>query len=100
MMSPARLVRRARSAGLDRIAITDHGAVAGALEAAAIDPELVIVGEEVSCRGGAHLIGLFLHERVPNGLSVSETAQRIRTGSGSPTSIRSWGGSREGFDRS
>jgi predicted metal-dependent phosphoesterase TrpH len=78
MMSPARLVRHARSVGLDRIAITDHGAVAGALEAAAIDPELVIVGEEVSCRGGAHLIGLFLHKRIPNGLSVAETAQRIR----------------------
>jgi predicted metal-dependent phosphoesterase TrpH len=77
-MSPARLVRSARKAGLDRVAITDHGAVAGALEAYALDPELVIVGEEVKCANGAHMIGLFLHQRIPNKLPVKETAQRIR----------------------
>jgi predicted metal-dependent phosphoesterase TrpH len=77
-MSPARLIRRAREVGLDRVAITDHGAVAGALEAAALDPELVIVGEELKCANGAHMIGLFLQERVPNGLPVAEAAQRIR----------------------
>ncbi len=78
VMSPERLVRRARAVGLERIAITDHGAVAGAREAAAIDPELVIVGEEMRCANGAHLIGLFLTERIRNGLSVPETARRIR----------------------
>lgn len=77
-MSPARLVRRARAVGLDRVAITDHGAVAGALEAAAMDPELVIVGEEMKCSNGAHVIGLFLKERIPDGLSVADTARRIR----------------------
>lgn len=76
-MSPARLVRRARAAGLQRVAITDHGAIAGAREAALIDPELVIIGEEMRCRNGAHLIGLFLTEHIPNGLSVAETTQRI-----------------------
>lgn len=77
-MSPARLVRQARAAGLDRVAITDHGAIAGALEAYALDPELVIVGEEVKCANGAHIIGLFLQERIPNRLPVAETAQLIR----------------------
>jgi predicted metal-dependent phosphoesterase TrpH len=77
-MSPARLVEQARSAGLDRVAITDHGAIEGALEAAAIAPQLVIVGEEMRCANGAHLIGLFLRERIPNNLSVEETAERIR----------------------
>ena len=77
-MSPARLVRQARSVGLDRVAITDHGAIDGALEAYALDPDLVIVGEEVKCANGAHMIGLFLQERIPNGLPVSETAQLIR----------------------
>src|SRR5688572_4256867 len=77
-MSPARLVRQARRAGLDRVAITDHGAIAGALEAYARDPELVIVGEEIKCANGAHIIGLFLQERIPNRLSVTETAQLIR----------------------
>jgi predicted metal-dependent phosphoesterase TrpH len=77
-MSPARLVRRARAAGLDRVAVTDHGAIAGALEAYSLDPELIIIGEEMRCANGAHMIGLFLEQRIPNGLSVKETAQRIR----------------------
>jgi predicted metal-dependent phosphoesterase TrpH len=78
IMSPRSLVRRARAAGLDRIAVTDHGAIAGALEAATLDPELVIPGEEISCRGSIHLIGLFLTERIPNRVPVKEAAQRIR----------------------
>ena len=76
--TPAMLVRRARAAGLDRIAVTDHGTLDGALEARAIDPELVIVGEEISCAGHTHLIGLFLTERIPNRLSIEESARRIR----------------------
>ena len=76
--TPKMLVRRARAAGLDRIAVTDHGTLAGALEARAIDPELVIVGEEISCAGHTHLIGLFLQERIPNRLSIEESARRIR----------------------
>jgi predicted metal-dependent phosphoesterase TrpH len=76
--SPPRLVRRAREAGLDRVAVTDHGSIDGALEAAALDPGLVIVGEEIKCKGGAHIIGLFLQEHVPTGRSVEETVDRIR----------------------
>jgi hypothetical protein len=41
----------------------------------------VIVGEEVSSAEG-HVLGLFLHERVPPGLSVEETAERIRSQGG------------------
>lgn len=77
-MSPAELVERSRAAGLDRIAVTDHDALEGALRARELAPGRVIVGEEVSCRGGAELIGLFLEERVPPGLAVDEAAARIR----------------------
>lgn len=76
--SPSMLIRRARAAGLHRIAVTDHGAIAGALAAAALDPELIIPAEEMKCAGGAHLIGLFLKERIPDGLSIAATAARIR----------------------
>ena len=77
-MPPALAVRRARAAGLDRLAITDHGAIDGALEARSIDPELVIVGEEICCGCGTELIGLFLHELIPMGLPIEETVRRIR----------------------
>lgn len=81
-MSPARLVERARQAGLDRIAVTDHDAIEGALEAKELAPETVIVGQEVSCSGGVELIGLFLEEWIPSGLTVREVADRIRAQGG------------------
>jgi len=77
-MPPRTLVRRARSAGLDRIAVTDHGAIDGALRARDIDPELIIVGEEVRCDNGTELVALFIERHVPDGLPVGETAARIR----------------------
>jgi len=76
--SPARLVERAREAGLDRIAVTDHGVISGALEARELDPSLVIVGEEIRCADGSELIGLFLSERIPDRLTIEATAERIR----------------------
>jgi predicted metal-dependent phosphoesterase TrpH len=78
LTSPAQLVRRARAAGLDRVAVTDHGVFTGAQEAYWLDPELVIRGEEIKCSCGTHLIGLFLQEGIPNRLPVEETARRIR----------------------
>ena len=48
--SPRELVERAGEAGLDRIAVTDHGEIDGALEARMLDPARVIIGEEIRCR--------------------------------------------------
>ena len=42
---PAALVERARAAGLNRIAVTDHNTIEGALAAQRLAPDLVIVGE-------------------------------------------------------
>ena len=76
--APAQLVRRARGVGLDRIAVTDHGTIEGAREAQALDPELIIVGEEIGCAGGVELIGLYLSKHIDNGHTVETTALRIR----------------------
>jgi hypothetical protein len=75
--SPADLVRRAAAAGLDRIAVTDHGRVDGAREAAAVDPVRVIAGLEVRCREHVDLIGLFVCEAVPVGLPAVDVAAAI-----------------------
>src|ERR1700693_4695410 len=53
------LIERSRECGLDRIALTDHNTVEGALELARIAPELTIVGEEAKTREG-EVIGLFI----------------------------------------
>jgi hypothetical protein len=77
LMLPARLIDIARKRGLQRLAITDHNTIAGALEAAALDPELVIVGEEILTTRG-ELLAYFVRDEVPQGLSPAETIARLR----------------------
>jgi predicted metal-dependent phosphoesterase TrpH len=75
-------VARAEAAGLDRIAVTDHGRMDGAFAAQALDPERVILGQEMRCREGVDLIGLFLREPIPEFLSLPESAAAIRAQGG------------------
>jgi predicted metal-dependent phosphoesterase TrpH len=79
---PHVLVERAREVGLDRIAVTDHGTIDGALLARERAPDLVIVGEEIRCDCHTELIGLFLTERIPQRLPFRETVERIRAQGG------------------
>ena len=51
------LAARARELGLVRIALTDHNTALGALAFKALEPELVIPGEEVKTTEG-EVIGL------------------------------------------
>lgn len=74
----ADVVATARARKLDRIAITDHNEIDGALRARDMAPDLVIVGEEVKTAEGVDLSGLFLNERIPPGTPALETAQAIR----------------------
>ena len=77
LADPRRLLAVAVEKGIDRLAITDHNTTAGALEAAALDPERVIIGEEILTTEG-ELLAFFLREGVPPGLSPLETIARLR----------------------
>lgn len=76
------LLETARDRGLGAIAITDHNEVSGALEArelaARVDGLQVIVAEEVKTAEQGEVIGLFLEERIPRGLTMAETIAEIR----------------------
>jgi predicted metal-dependent phosphoesterase TrpH len=67
------------------IAITDHNTIEGALLASSMAhryPGLeVVVGEEITSKWG-HILGLFLTEDVPAGLSAAETIARIEAQDG------------------
>jgi predicted metal-dependent phosphoesterase TrpH len=87
------LLATAREQGLGAIAVTDHNEVSGALEAreraaesdphpSALPPVKVIVGEEVKTAAQGEVIGLFLQERIPRGLSLAETIAEIRAQGG------------------
>ncbi|MGE0479336.1 MAG: PHP domain-containing protein [Phycisphaerae bacterium] len=80
-VSPGELIDACRRDGIGCISITDHDEIRGALEVADCRDVRVIVGEEVSTRAG-HLIGLFLSEWIPPGLSALETAERIHAQGG------------------
>ncbi|MCC6458148.1 MAG: PHP domain-containing protein [Caldilineaceae bacterium] len=73
----AALIERARAVGLDKIAVTEHNNLAGALAAKALAPDLVIVGEEIKTTHG-EIIAYFVKECVPKGLSPQETIARLR----------------------
>lgn len=77
LVSPAELVAAARRAGIDRLVVTDHNQISGGLEAQAIDPERVIVGEEVQTTRG-ELLAAFVSELVPPGLPPLEALARLR----------------------
>lgn len=82
LSEPRDVVAAAREAGLDRIAVTDHDEIAGALAARSIDASLVIVGEEVRTAEGLDLIGLYLHRRIAPGATFRQTAEAIRAQGG------------------
>jgi len=80
----ADLLARARELGIDVLAICDHNTVAGGLEGRALADRYgvrVIVGEEVKTAEG-ELIGLFLEETIPAGMSFAETIAAIRAQGG------------------
>jgi predicted metal-dependent phosphoesterase TrpH len=58
--------------------VTDHNSIGGALAAQAVDPELVIVGEEIMTTKG-ELLAAFVQEEIPPGLSPQETIRRLRS---------------------
>ncbi len=76
------LIHTARDRGLGAIAVTDHNEVSGALEARKLAEELgdikVIVAEEVKTAEQGEVIGLFLEEKIPKGLTMAETIAEIR----------------------
>ena len=57
----------AKAKGLDKIAVTDHNTLEGALRLAEKDPDFIIVGEEITWEAPGEIIGLFMKEAIPEG---------------------------------
>jgi predicted metal-dependent phosphoesterase TrpH len=76
------LLSAARERGLGAIAITDHNEISGALAARELAEESgdikVIVAEEVKTAEQGEVIGLFIEERIPRGMTMAETIAEIR----------------------
>lgn len=71
------MIARARRIGLDRLIITDHNTLRGALKARSMAPDLVIAGEEVLTTRG-ELLAAFVQDEVPAGLSPLDALRALR----------------------
>jgi predicted metal-dependent phosphoesterase TrpH/glycosyltransferase involved in cell wall biosynthesis len=73
------LLTHAETEGLGAIAITDHNVFGGAREALAATTSLTVIpGEEIKTDGQGEVIGLFLSDEIPRGMSFAETVAAIR----------------------
>ncbi len=85
MIDPEELLDHAEAIGLGAIAVTDHNVFGGALEAVELARGrdlIVIPGEEVKTDGQGEVIGLFLREEIPRGMSFAATVAAIRAQDG------------------
>ena len=79
--SPRRLVQECRRKGINCLAVTDHNTLRGALAVREMADFPIIVGEEIRTARG-EILGLFLSEEVPRGLSPQETIERVKAQGG------------------
>jgi predicted metal-dependent phosphoesterase TrpH len=86
LAAPAAIVRAAASRGITHLAITDHDRIDGALEARAVAaaeaPELtILLGQEIRTTTG-DMIGVFLHEAIPPGMTPNGAIEGVRAQGG------------------
>jgi predicted metal-dependent phosphoesterase TrpH len=74
---PRDLVDVCRRQGIDRVVVTDHNTIAGARVAQGLDPERVIVGEEIMTTRG-EILAAFVTEEIPKWLTPHETIRRLK----------------------
>jgi predicted metal-dependent phosphoesterase TrpH len=72
-----KVIEACQERGIDKVAITDHNTIAGALTLLEMAPDLVIVGEEIKTDVG-EIIAYFVEEEVPKGLPLQEAIARVR----------------------
>ena len=77
LTSPRKLVETCRRKGIDRVVVTDHNTIAGALAAQQLAPELVIVGEEIMTTKG-EILAAYVREEAPPFMSPQETIKRLK----------------------
>lgn len=71
------LISRCLETGINCIAVSDHDAVDGAKKLQKVAPFPVIVAEEILTPHG-EIMGMFLQERIPSGISVEQAISRIK----------------------
>lgn len=77
LTKPEKLIAACKRKKIDRVMITDHNTIAGARRAKELDPERVIIGEEIMTTGG-EILAAYVTEEIPAGLPPMAVIQRLR----------------------
>jgi len=77
LSKPVELIAAARERGLDRLVITDHNTIRGALRCKDLAPDLIIVGEEVQTTC-SEFLAAYVTKEVPRDLEPKEAIKRLR----------------------
>ena len=98
--SPRDIVKKARSIGLDAIAVADHNTIKGSMaaieEAKDFKDFVVVPGMEISSNKG-HIVALGINEDVKQGLSPEDTVENIRALGGIAVAAHPFVSYREGL---
>ena len=98
--SPRDIVKKARSIGLDAIAVADHNTIKGSMatieEAKDFKDFVVVPGMEISSSKG-HIVALGINEDVKPGLSPEDTVENIRALGGIAVAAHPFVSYREGL---
>ena len=98
--SPRDIVKKARSIGLDAIAVADHNTIKGSMaaieEAKDFEDFVVVPGMEISSNKG-HIVALGINEDVKPGLSPEDTVENIRALGGIAVAAHPFVSYREGL---
>ena len=98
--SPRDIVKKARSIGLDAIAVADHNTIKGSMvtieEAKEFKDFVVVPGMEISSSKG-HIVALGINEDVKQGLSPEDTVENIRALGGIAVAAHPFVSYREGL---
>ncbi|MHC4255127.1 MAG: PHP domain-containing protein [Planctomycetota bacterium] len=71
------LIQQCRKKQIDCVCITDHNTMRGVSEFTKQNEIKIIAGEEIESRAG-EIIGLFLNEEIPPGLTLEQTVDEIK----------------------
>ena len=77
LAAPENILQVCHQKCIDRVIVTDHNTIAGAQHAQQLDPQRVIIGEEIMTTKG-EILAFFVQEEVPPHLSPAETIRRLR----------------------
>jgi len=77
LVHPSDLIKACEKKGIDRLVITDHNTIQGALAAQVQNPEIVIIGEEILTTGG-EILAAYVTKEIPSMLTPLETVERLK----------------------